>query len=93
MFPIIFPAIFFIKSRIDTSGPIIKILNSIYHSKANKRTPVIVNPNFSFFDLVEFLDKNKEITAINQQYLGINWYRNHLDELKNVKKSWTASNV
>ena len=41
------------------------------------------NPDFSFYDLAEFLDKNKEITAINQQRIGINWYNEHLDELKN----------
>ena len=51
------------------------------------------NPDFSFYDLLEFLDKNKEITAINQKYVGMNWYRHHLDELKNVKKSWALSNV
>ena len=39
------------------------------------------------------LDKNKDIIAINQQHIGINWYKNHLDELKNIKKSWTATNV
>ena len=51
------------------------------------------NPDFSFYDLLEFLDKNKEITTINQKYVGMNWYRHHLDDLKNVKKSWTLSNV
>ena len=60
-----------------------RVFNTIYEN----------NPNFSFYDLVEFLDKNKDIIAINQQHIGINWYKNHLDELKNIKKSWTATNV
>ena len=49
-----------------------RVFNTIYEN----------NPNFSFYDLVEFLDKNKDIIAINQQHIGINWYKNHLDELK-----------
>ena len=50
-----------------------RVFNTIYES----------NPDFSFYDLAEFLDKNKDITAINQQRIGINWYNKHLDELKN----------
>ena len=50
-----------------------RIFSTIYRS----------NPDFSFYDLVEFLDKNEDIITINQKHIGINWYNSHLDELKN----------
>lgn len=42
------------------------------------------NPNFSLSDILELLDEHPEIYEINAQYAGVNWYRNHLDELKTV---------
>jgi len=30
------------------------------------------------------LEKRPEIYAINAQYAGVNWYRNHLGELKTI---------
>lgn len=47
------------------------------------------NPFFSVNDIVKFLDANHDIMGINQNYLGVNWYRNHLDELKTIDNSKT----
>ena len=47
------------------------------------------NPDFSFYDLVEFLDTHKEISNLNEKYVGTNWYREYVHELKHVDKSWT----
>jgi len=47
------------------------------------------NPNFSLSDILELLDEHPEIYEINAQYAGVNWYRNHLDELKTVGASNT----
>ena len=41
-------------------------------------------PNFSCEDILTLLEKRPEIYAINAQYAGVNWYRNHLGELKTI---------
>lgn len=47
------------------------------------------NPNFSLDDILDVLEKNPEIYAINSKYAGVNWYRHHLDELSTIDKSET----
>ena len=47
------------------------------------------NPNFSCDDILNLLDKQPEIYQINAQYAGVNWYRNHMDELKTISPSQT----
>ena len=47
------------------------------------------NPNFSCMDIVDLLDRKPAIYAINAYYAGVNWYRNHLGELKTI----TADNT
>lgn len=39
---------------------------------------------FTLCDIMMLLDKKPEIKKINEMYAGVNWYRNHLDELKTV---------
>jgi spore coat polysaccharide biosynthesis protein SpsF len=46
-------------------------------------------PGFSCGDILELLNKKPEIYNINAQYAGVNWYRNHLDELKTISASQT----
>jgi spore coat polysaccharide biosynthesis protein SpsF len=47
------------------------------------------NPFFSVEQIIELLDGDPQIAALNQQYNGVNWYRNHLDELKTIDRSMT----
>jgi spore coat polysaccharide biosynthesis protein SpsF len=47
------------------------------------------NPAFSCNDILNLLDKNPAIYNINAQYAGVNWYRNHLDELKTISPDQT----
>ena len=42
------------------------------------------NPLFSLRDILDLLERKPEIKKINEKYAGVNWYRNHLDELKTV---------
>jgi spore coat polysaccharide biosynthesis protein SpsF len=42
------------------------------------------NPHFSLQDVIRLTDSHPEIFALNSQYAGVNWYRNHLDELKTI---------
>jgi spore coat polysaccharide biosynthesis protein SpsF len=46
-------------------------------------------PDFSCEDILSLLEKKPEIYQINAQYAGVNWYRNHLNELKTVSSEQT----
>jgi spore coat polysaccharide biosynthesis protein SpsF len=41
-------------------------------------------PIFSLDRILALLESRPDIHAINAKYAGVNWYRNHLDELKTV---------
>lgn len=47
------------------------------------------NPRFSLQDILDLTDTHPEIFALNSRYAGVNWYRNHLDELKTVTAEQT----
>jgi spore coat polysaccharide biosynthesis protein SpsF len=47
------------------------------------------NPEFEFKDIIRLLAEKEEILDINGKYAGVNWYRNHLNELKTVDVSQT----
>ncbi len=46
-------------------------------------------PNFSCYDILNLLEEEPEIYQINAQYAGVNWYRNHLNELKTISPEQT----
>ncbi|MEO7767185.1 MAG: hypothetical protein ABIS01_07155, partial [Ferruginibacter sp.] len=48
-----------------------------------------MSPFFSVNDILSLLEKKPGIYFINQHLAGVNWYRNHLDELKTVAASHT----
>ena len=48
-------------------------------------------PDFSCEDILELLEKCPGIYQINAGYSGVNWYRNHLDELKTVTADQTKT--
>jgi spore coat polysaccharide biosynthesis protein SpsF len=43
-----------------------------------------VNNKFSLDDILKLLEKKPKIKQINEMYVGVNWYRNHLNELKTI---------
>lgn len=45
---------------------------------------------FKLCDIMMLLDKKPEIKKINEMYNGVNWYRNHLSELKTVSHFQTS---
>lgn len=47
------------------------------------------NPEFSLNDILELLERKPEIKKLNEKYIGVNWYRNHLNELTTVTKDQT----
>jgi spore coat polysaccharide biosynthesis protein SpsF len=48
-----------------------------------------LNPDFSLQDILNLLRTHPEITSINERYAGVNWYRNHINELKTVTEAQT----
>ena len=48
-----------------------------------------INNKFTLKDILDLLDRKPEIKKINEEYCGVNWYRNHLDELKTVTQGQT----
>jgi len=50
---------------------------------------VIEDLFFTWQNLVKFLDENPSIYSINKNYIGVNWYGNHIDELKTFDPSKT----
>lgn len=51
------------------------------------------NVDFSCEDILNLLENKPDIYRINADYAGVNWYRNHLDELKTVSASQTKTTV
>jgi spore coat polysaccharide biosynthesis protein SpsF len=45
--------------------------------------------DFGMQDILNLLNSNPEIAAINEKYAGVNWYRNHINELKTVTAAQT----
>ncbi len=48
-----------------------------------------LNPNFSVQDILFLMDKKPALKKINEKYAGVNWYRNHLGELKTISLAQT----
>ncbi len=46
------------------------------------------NPRFGIADILN-VASSKEIFEINSKYAGVNWYRNHLEELKTISPEQT----
>src|SRR5262245_40967544 len=44
---------------------------------------------FSMSDILKLLTERPELQNINQKYAGVNWYRNHLRDLKTVNTAHT----
>jgi spore coat polysaccharide biosynthesis protein SpsF len=50
-----------------------------------------IKPDFSCEDILALLEKRPDIYQINAEYSGVNWYRNHLDELKTITPDQTKT--
>jgi len=56
-----------------------RVFEELYPKKAD----------FSCNDILDLLDQQPEIYQLNAQYAGVNWYRNHLNELKTISSEQT----
>ncbi len=48
-----------------------------------------INNKFTLKDILDLLETKPEIKKINEEYCGVNWYRNHLNELKTITSDQT----
>jgi spore coat polysaccharide biosynthesis protein SpsF len=48
-----------------------------------------VKPMFTLSDILCLLESKPEVMEINEKYIGVNWYRNHLKELKTITPEQT----
>lgn len=48
-----------------------------------------INPKFALKEILDLLERKPEIKKINEEYCGVNWYRNHLSELKTITANQT----
>jgi spore coat polysaccharide biosynthesis protein SpsF len=46
-------------------------------------------PIFNLYHILMLLDSRPDIAAINHKYVGVNWYRHHMNELKTIDASQT----
>ena len=60
-----------------------KFIKSIYDELYNK------NHIFSLNDILSLLNDKPQLSRINEKYLGVNWYRHHLKELKTISEKNT----
>ena len=49
------------------------------------------NNKFGLDEILELLESKPEIRKINQMYSGVNWYRNHINELKTINSDQTKN--
>lgn len=48
-----------------------------------------INNKFTLQDILDLLERKPDIKKINQEFCGVNWYRNHLNELKTISSNQT----
>ena len=48
-----------------------------------------VKNNFCLNDILDLLERKQELKKINRMYAGVNWYRNHINELKTISPEQT----
>lgn len=56
-----------------------KVYESLYSTK----------PMFGLQDILDLLQQHPDIYEINARFAGVNWYRNHLEELKTIESTQT----
>jgi spore coat polysaccharide biosynthesis protein SpsF len=61
-----------------------RFINSVYNELWSEARPI-----FTLNDVLSLLARKPEMRAINAKYAGVNWYRNHLAELRTISPSDT----
>jgi spore coat polysaccharide biosynthesis protein SpsF len=51
-----------------------------------------INPQFTLEDILHLLERKPEIMEINKTHAGEYWYKNHLNDLRNIDDKWKKKN-
>ncbi len=57
------------------------VYDELYHLK----------PNFGMHDVLDLMERRPEIAAINSHLVGVNWYRDHLHNLRTITADQTRT--
>lgn len=49
------------------------------------------NNQFGLDEILDLLERKPELAKINEMYAGVNWYRNHINELKTITSEQTKN--
>lgn len=60
-----------------------KFIRAVYEALYND------NPEFSYADVMDFLNEHVEVSNVNAHLCGVNWYRHHLGVLKTIQPTET----
>ncbi len=60
-----------------------KLIRSLYDAL------YVQNPEFSYAEIMEYIDAHPDVLNINAHLCGVNWYRHHLGVLKTVQPTET----
>jgi len=53
----------------------------------------VEHPAFTMYDILQLMAKKPEIRSINARYIGVNWYRHYVGQLKTISKTETRQTV
>jgi spore coat polysaccharide biosynthesis protein SpsF len=56
-----------------------ELIRAVYEELYTRERPI-----FTLADILALLERRPDLYALNAKYAGVNWYRNHLGELKTV---------
>lgn len=59
-----------------------QFVKAVFDELWNEHAPV-----FHINDILDLMARRPDIFALNTKFAGVNWYRNHLDELKTISKN------
>lgn len=62
-----------------------ELIKTVYDELWNKKNI------FKMRDILNLLNEKPEIAKINEKYAGVNWYRDHLDDLKTITPDKTKT--
>jgi spore coat polysaccharide biosynthesis protein SpsF len=67
------------------------VYDALYEPGAPARSSERRYPVFSLDDILRLVENRPDIRALNEKYAGVNWYRNHLGDLRTVTADMTRT--
>ena len=65
-----------------------RFISTVFDALWRKERPV-----FKLHEILDLLEQNPQIAGINAKFAGVNWYRNHVHELKTIQAGSTRGHA